>query len=178
MEVVNFVKPWSGMSQKKLRARYPRRETRKTSSGRSALWPELTSKPFSEIGRHRPDDAPNKLVGFPVRHPGNFCFSEPNRPKSSPSCPSCPRPNASESGNSGNSGNFSAARESRCEYFSRQPPSVAPWSSAPCFCGRNPEPETSERLELVTSSGMAFVDRPQTHNPFRRREPVGWWPCR
>ena len=51
---------------------------------------------------------------------------------------------------------------------------MEPRRSAPCFCGRNPERETSERLELVTSSGMAFVDRPQTHSPFAdANRPVG-----
>ena len=143
----------------------------------------------SSFARRR--EAPSKLVGFPVRHPGSrdvlqppqdvdgffgvalarpvarkFLFFRAEPTKKLPELPELPATQRLEPGNSGNSGNFSTGRKSRCEYFSRQPPSVAPWSSAPCFCGRNPEPETSEHLELVTFSGMAFVDRPQTHNPF------------
>jgi hypothetical protein len=46
-----------------------------------------------------------------------FNFFEPARPKS---CPSHPSRRDRSGGNSGNSGNFSAAWESRCEYFCRR----------------------------------------------------------
>ena len=41
------------------------------------MGPTSLPKPFSEIERHRPDDAPNKLVGFPVRHPGSRDVLQP-----------------------------------------------------------------------------------------------------
>ena len=129
--------------------------TRHFACNSRVLRASLTRQSMAPLGRSRPARCEEMFI-FPSR-------TDQKVPRVRRSCP---QPNASNSGNLGNSGNFLTGRESRCEYFSRQPPSLAPWSSAPCFCGRNPERETSERLELVTVSGMAFVDRPQTHNPF------------
>jgi hypothetical protein len=68
------VKPWSGMSQEKF-ADDVLDGKRDRQVG--IMGPNSLPKPFSEIERHRPDDAPNKLVGFPVRHPGSRDVLQP-----------------------------------------------------------------------------------------------------
>ncbi len=71
MEVVNFVKPWSGVCDKQLThdVLHGKRGKPRFGQVRRIMGSNSLPKPFSEIERHRPDDAPSK-----VRQPG--CFEE------------------------------------------------------------------------------------------------------